>query len=421
MSDPVAIVGAGVLSPLGDEPAALYAALLAGQSGFHPIELFATDDLPCHLGGEIRGFDATRYLGQKNLRPVDRTARLFLAAAGRALETSGFTPEALADRPVGLALGTTFCSVRTIAEFDRRGLTLGPGLVSPMDFANCVINAAAGQTAIWYHLSGVNSTVSAGEASGLAAVLYAADLISRDGRPGGTQVMLAGGVEELCLESYLAHCRAGRLAGSSDDIPSERARPFDRRSQGFTLAEGAGLVVLENSRSAESRGVAPLGWLLGGATAFAALGTESSRAATMARVVRQVLHRAHVEPPELGCWFASANGSPVCDRAEAAGVAEALGDSARTLPTTAIKSMLGEALGASGGICLVALLSALNHGQVPGTVGLEETHEGFAFALAGSETRDLRWTGSRRIGLATALSTDGHCVAVLVEGVLCRP
>ncbi len=411
MSQRIAIVGAGVLSPVADSPGALHQALLQGTSALGPIGLFPTDNLPCHLGGEISNFDATHYLGQRNLRPVDRTARLLLAAAGRALEQSGYGADAAGERPVGLALGTTFCSLRTIAEFDRRGQTLGPGLVSPMDFANCVINAAAGQTAIWYKLAGINSTISAGEASGQAAVLYGADQISS----GGAVALLAGGVEELCLESYLAHCRCGRLAGTGDST-EEIARPFDRRSQGFVLAEGAGLLVLEEENAAKTRGATPLGWLLSGATAFDALGEEESRAATLSRLVRQVLAKAGVEPAELSCWYASANGAAAHDRAEAAGVAAALGASAASLPVTAIKSWLGESMGASGGITLVALLEALRSGEVPGIAGLEEPHPSFAFPLAGREQQSLRRVGSRLLGLATALSMDGHCVAVLVEG-----
>src|SRR4051794_21356795 len=169
----VVITGAGSLSCLADSPAGLHAALCAGASGLKPIELFATESLGCHQAGEIRPFDPQSYLGERNLRPIDRTSRLLLVAAGQALAPSGWTAEALAQREVGLVLGTNFCSVRTIAEFDRRGLQLGPSYASPFDFANSVINAAAGQTAIWFGLRGLNSTVCAGEASGLAAIGYA--------------------------------------------------------------------------------------------------------------------------------------------------------------------------------------------------------------------------------------------------------
>src|SRR6185436_16931218 len=118
-------------------------------------------------------------------------------------------PERRVEREVGLVLGTMYCSVHTISEFDRRCLQHRPSHASPMDFANSVINAAAGQPAISHRMRGVNSTVSAGEASGLLAIASAADLI----RGGRAAALLAGGAEELCYESYLAFHRAGRLAG----------------------------------------------------------------------------------------------------------------------------------------------------------------------------------------------------------------
>ncbi|HEY2289057.1 MAG TPA: beta-ketoacyl synthase N-terminal-like domain-containing protein, partial [Thermoanaerobaculia bacterium] len=181
MRQRVVVTGAGALSPLADSPAGLHAALCAGRSGLKPIELFPTDTIGPRRAGEIRPFEPRDYLGDRNLRPIDRTSRLLLVAAQQALEASGWTAELRASREVGLVLGTTFCSVRTIAEFDRRGLQLGPSYASPLDFANSVINAAAGQAAIWHGLRGVNSTISAGEASGLQALAYAVGLI-RSGR-----------------------------------------------------------------------------------------------------------------------------------------------------------------------------------------------------------------------------------------------
>src|SRR6185295_1464670 len=197
----VVVTGAGVISPLADSAAGLHAALCKGESAAKPIELFPTDASGCRQAGEIRPFEPRDYLGEVNLRPIDRTSRLLLVAVQGALAASGWTPEMRDEREVGLALGTTFCSVRTIAEFDRRGLQHGPSHASPLDFANSVINAAAGQAAIWHKLRGVNSTISAGEASGLQAIAFATDLI----RGGRAEALLAGGAEELCFESFLGY------------------------------------------------------------------------------------------------------------------------------------------------------------------------------------------------------------------------
>jgi 3-oxoacyl-[acyl-carrier-protein] synthase II len=408
----VAVTGAGVLSPLADSPAGLHAALCAGKSALKDIELFSLDGLGLDgLGldgsgprqaGEIRPFEPRDYLGERNLRPIDRTSRLLLAAAQRALDESGWTPELRAGREVGLVLGTTFCSVKTIAEFDRRGLQLGPSHVSPMDFANSVINAAAGQTAIWHGLRGVNSTVSAGEASGLLAIACGAAQI----RGGHADALLAGGAEELCYESFLGHLRAGRLCAAAP-------LPLDARRSGFALAEGAALLVLEDGAAAAARGARVLAEVLGHGSAFDPSESEAGAARAMARAVRIALEDSGIAPGEVDAASVSASGCVTGDRAEAAGIAAALGDRAADLPVAAVKSMLGEALGASGGFQAVAALGMLGmfgDSAVPGIPGFEGSEEGFPRTGAAAGTRHA---AVRRI-LLTALSADGHACAVVL-------
>jgi 3-oxoacyl-[acyl-carrier-protein] synthase II len=307
-------------------------------------------------------------------------------------------------------LGTTFCSLRTIAEFDRRNLQLGPSYASPLDFANSVINAAAGQAAIWHGLRGINSTLSAGEASGLAAIAYGTGQI----RSGRAAALLAGGAEELCFESFLGHLRADRLVadGAVDPLP------FDRRRSGFALAEGAALLVLEKAGAAAARGAAVLAEVLGHGSAFnpetGAPGmeddAEAGGARALARAIAIALADAGLAPADLDAVSASANGSVAGDRAEAAGIAAALGEHAARLPVTAVKSMLGEALGASGGFQAVALVETLRTGSLPGILGLERVEDGFPLTGAAAATREI----AVRRALLTALSTDGHACAVIL-------
>ncbi len=401
---PVVVTGAGVISPLADSPRGLHAALCAGASGLKSIELFSLDGLGLNghgprEAGEIRPFEPREYLGDRNLRPVDRTSRLLLAAAQASLDESGWTPELRAAREVGLVLGTTFCSVKTIAEFDRRGLQLGPSHVSPLDFANSVINAAAGQAAIWHGLRGINSTLSAGEASGLLAIATGAGMISS----GHAAALLAGGAEELCFESFLGHLRAHRL---SETAPL----PLDARRSGFALAEGAALLMLEDGAAASARGARALAEVLGHGAAFDPTESEAGAARAVARAVRIALDDAGVGPGEIDAVSLSANGGLTGDRAEAAGIAAALGERAAGLPVTAIKSMLGEALGASGGFQAVALLGTLGDGALPGILGFERTEKDFPLSGAAAGTRRV----AVRRALLTALGTDGHACAVVM-------
>jgi 3-oxoacyl-(acyl-carrier-protein) synthase len=408
----VVITGAGALTPLADTPAALHAALCEGRSALKSIELFALDGINAtdgkgggrpRLAGEIRPFEPRDHLGDRNLRPVDRTARLLLIAAQQALETSGWTAGLRAGREVGLVLGTMFCSVRTIAEFDRRAVQLGPSYASPLDFANSVINAAAGQAAIWHDLRGINTTITGGEASSLLALAYATDLL-RDGR---SEALVTGGAEELCFESYLGHDRAGRLG--------HRPVPFDAQRDGFALSEGAGALMLEGAEAAAARGARILATVRGHGETFdpAGGGDEGSAASAVARAVRLALEDAEVEPGDLDLLVLAANGGVHGDRAEARGVAAALGPRAGEIPVAAPKAQLGEALGASGAFQALAALGIFSDGVVPGVTGLEGVEEGFPLGGVSAQTRRL---GRRpRLALLHAACTDGQCCAVVVE------
>jgi 3-oxoacyl-[acyl-carrier-protein] synthase II len=349
----VVITGAGVLSPLGDTGAELHAALAAGRSALTAVTTFSTPGLAALPVGELAGFDAQACLGEGNLRPLDRISRMVVVAADRALRASGFSRELRAEREVGLVLGTMLSGVRTIAEFDRRGLTRGPSYVSPFDFANSVINAAAGQTAIWHNLRGANSTMAGSAASGLQAIGSAADLI----RSGRADALLAGGADELCYETLLGFAQTGRLCGEG-----ERPLPFDPQRSGFALAEGVALVMLEEAGAAAARGATALAAVRGHGTAFdSSRGADPARAArAVARALTAALADAGMRPEEIDALSAAANGSREGDAAEAAGIAAVFpGGEIPPPPMTAIKGLLGEALGASGALQLIDLLETL--------------------------------------------------------------
>ncbi len=403
----VVITGAGLVSSLGDTPAGLHEALCEGRSGIGPVGLFDTKWLGCPLGGEVKDFDAQKYLGRRNLRPLDRTSRLVASAAQLALGDSGWTAEMRAGHEVGLILGTMFCSVRTISEFDRRALEAGPSYASPMDFANTVINAAAGQTAILHDLRGVNTTVSTGISSGLQAIVYAADLI----RGGRARALLAGGADEVCFESFYGFDRAGLLC-RSDGHSGHYAIPFDARRNGFTPGEGVALVMLEEAGAARERGARVLAEVSGTGCGYdSSRGRDERKAVeSVAHAMRFALYESMLRAYEVEALSASANGSPGGDRREALAVAEVFGDHARTMPATAIKAMLGETLGASGAMQVIDALETMRDGRLPGIPQLEEVEEDFPLTLAGP----ARQEGDLSNVLVNSVSFDGHSCSILL-------
>lgn len=403
----VVITGAGVVSSLGDSTDGLHAALCKGRSGIRPIDLFPTELVGCPLGGEIKNFDAQKYLGKRNLRPLDRTSRLVASAAQLALDESGWTAEMRKEQEAGLILGTMFCSVHTISEFDRRALEAGPAYASPMDFSNTVINAAAGQTAIMHNLRGINTTISTGNTSGLKAIAYATDLI-RDGR---TRALLAGGADELCFESFYGFDRAGLLCRSethSGDFPI----PFDARRNGLALGEGAALLMLEDEESARARGAKILAEIKGHGCAYDySRGEDGSAVKAIAASMRRALEDAAMLPGEVECVSASANGSIKGDRHEAEALLATFNGNSHRLPVTAIKSMLGETLGASGAMQALDLVQTMRDGVLPGTINLAEAEDDFPLPWVSTVRRKI----DPRNGLVNSVGLDGHCCSVVIS------
>lgn len=402
----VAITGAGVITSFGDSPAAFHSALCSGEKAAYRFEDSEAGVSACRQGGHISSFQPELYLKGKPLRPLDRTGRIVAATAMLALENSGCTVEIRRSHDVGLVLGTMFGSVHTISEFDRRGLTEGPSYVSPMDFANTVLNAAAGQTAIWHNLRGINSTIACGATSGLMALGYAADLI----RYGGQTALLAGGADEFCFESFCGFDQAGLLCRCNGH--SEFPIPFSARRSGFALGEGAALLMLEEWDAAMGRGAPILGEIRGHGSAYDPAGNGECSPETIARAMNSALDDSGIRAAEVGCISASANGSVFADRNEAVAIRAALNGSGDAVPVTAIKSMVGEALGASGALQTVALLHSMQTGVLPGIRGLEQPGPEIPALNLCLRKQDI----NAGFGLINSVGFDGNACSLVISG-----
>ena len=413
----VVVTGVGVVSALGRTRGEVGAALAAGRSGLAPVDRPLSG--PGGLAGAVPDFAAEEDLGaDTNLRPLDRAGRLLTVAGSRAFADCGLAPRTLRSEPqasagvvggtpdgprpssngrvTGLVAGTLFGSVTTISEFDRRQLTEGPRYVKPLDFANTVINAAAGQAAIFLGCRGVNATFAGGPTAALEAIAFGAEQV-RDGR---CDLVLAGGVEELGDEGLLTFGRAGMLAGAGGAPP--RPVPFDAERNGFALAEGAALLALESEAAARARGATVLAVVAGFGSAWG----EDEEA--VARAVELALADAGIGAADVGVWFASASGSREVDRREACGVSRALGEA--RVPVTAPKAMLGEALGASGALQALALVETLGSGVLPGIRGLDRLDPELPPLCASAEATHV----AARYGLVTAVGVDGVVNALVL-------
>lgn len=360
----VVITGIGVLSSIGQGKDEFWEALRRGAIGVRPITLFDTATFRVKTAGELADFDPVAYLGKKGLRDLDRSTRLVCSAARLALDDSGLSISEDTSRSAGVAVGTTFGSLHSIAQFDRSGLIEGPRFVNPSHFPNTVINSPASQVSIRFTIKGFNTTLSTGFCAGLDALSYAADFI----RLGRADAVLAGGVEELCEETFRLFHGLGYLSGMNGDEPV--SRPFDARGDGFVLSEGSAVLVAEDEEHARGRGADILAVILGCGNAFdpEADSTFERAGRGLKTAIAQALEEARVRPQDVGYVCSCANGTPGLDRMEVRVLKEIFGEDARHVAVSSIKSMIGESFSASGALAVSAAVGAIRQGFIPPTV-----------------------------------------------------
>lgn len=402
------ITGVGAVSALGDSPHDLHAALCRGETAARPVTAFGERTLPKPgTAAGIQDFTPVSYLGEQNFRPLDRAGQLTISAAHLALESGGWTSQMREETELDLVVGTTFCSAHTITQFDRNALLSGPKYAKPLDFANTVINAAAGQTAIWHNLRGANTTVAAGKVSGLRALKHAQIQVEH----GLCNVALVGGVEELGFENYFAFLQSNHLHTENH---GSQAVPFQRNRDGFVLGEGAGFAVIEDSESAAARGAKVLAELLGHGSCYdISRGQDEQNAvARCAESIESALTHAGITAADIDFISSSASGGKQEDRFEALALKEAFGDRLESIPVTAIGGGLGETLGASGIFQLIAAIEAAREGRLHGVAGISEAYDE---ALPALRIAREPVEGEFKTGLLLSLGLDGSSAATVIS------
>jgi 3-oxoacyl-[acyl-carrier-protein] synthase II len=401
----IVVTGLGVVSALGAGREAFWRSLAAGASGLRPLSLFDPRMGRRRLAGEIAEFSPAPFIGTKGVRHHDRTALLLACAAKLALEDAGIprTEPPVRDDQIGIAVGSTYGSIGSIAAFDTEALREGPSYVNPMEFPNTVLNAPASRVSILLGVTGPNATISTGEASGLDALGYAADFL-RLRRAGA---MLAGGVFGLGEDVYRGFAATSALSGRRGG--DELCAPFDRRRNGIVLGEGACLLFLEPLAGARERGVRIYGEIAGYGNGFRPRGADP--VASGRRVIRAAIGRTPPVPRDAWCVFGGANSSPAGDRLEARTLRATFDGDAGCPPVSAIKSMCGECLDASGALQAAAALLALTEQVVPPTINHRVADEECDVDCVPNAARRMAVTHA----LVTASSYAGHCSALLLS------
>ena len=406
----VVITGMGVITSLGETVDGMWDALCAGESGVRTIKRWDTTKYPIKFGAECLDFDVTKFgVDGRDAKRMDRFGQFGMAASIRAIEDSGvdFTKE---DRArCGVIIGSGIGGLETLQEQSHILDTRGVGRVSPFTVPRLMVNAASGNVSIRFGLQGPNTAVATACATGSNAIGDAGRFIQY----GMADMMVCGGSEAALCEIGMASFTAARALSSRNEAPEKASRPFDRDRDGFVMAEGAGVVVLEEYEHARQRGARMYAELVGygmSADAFH-LTSPHEHGHGASAAMELALKDAALSPDQIDYVNAHGTSTPLGDAAEVRAMKKTFGDHAYKFAVSSIKGATGHALGASGGIEAVVLAMAVSRNLIPPTINLDNPDDECDLDFVPHKARDLKVT----YALSNSFGFGGHNACLLLK------
>lgn len=365
----VVVTGLGVVSPVGNSVKVAWDNILAGNSGIGPLTNFDVADFSVRFGGEIRDFDVSRYIPDKDARRMGSFIHYGIAAACQAIEDSGIEiTDANANR-AGVAIGSGIGGLHGIENAYHTYLDGGPRKISPFFVPGNIINMIAGNLSIMHGLKGPNIAIVTACTTSTHNIGVAARTIAY----GDADIMVAGGAEMTTCPTGVGGFASARALSTRNDDPTAASRPWDRDRDGFVLSDGAGIVVLEEYEQARARGANIYAEVAGfGMSGDAFHMTQPSEGGEgAARCMDAALADAGMNHSDVSYINAHGTSTPAGDIAETQAIKRSFGDLAGKLAISSTKSMTGHLLGAAGGIEAVFSLLAIRDQVAPPTINLD--------------------------------------------------
>ena len=399
------VTGLGTINPLGASVKETWEALLDGRSGIAVLEQDWAEQLPVNIAGQVTA-DLSAHLSTREMKRMDRCGQLALIAAREAWVQAG-APEADPER-FAVVIGSAYGGLGSTIEQDRVLAASGPRKVSPHTLTRLMANGPAAWVSIDLGARGGARTPVSACASGAEAIVQAAELI----RSGAADVVIAGGVDASVNDLVISGFAQIRALSTRSDDPERASRPFDGGRDGFVLAEGAAVVVLESEEHARARGAAILGAVAGGAVTSDANDIVAADPAMQRRVMQKALDSAGMQPADIGFVHAHATSTPVGDRLEGQAISAVFGSG---VPVTSTKGHTGHLLGGAGALAAVVVLEALRTGRLPGTLNVEALDPEVDLNVITEGTHQLP-PDCAPAGLVNAFGFGGHSVALVITG-----
>ena len=386
----VVITGLGTVTDVGNTVPEFWNALVEGKSGIGPITLFTpTPEWSVTFAGEVRNLQPEKRIDPKSIQRMDRFSVFGMCAAEEAVADSGMDFSQGDPYRYGVAIGSGIGGIDTIEVGLRKLFDRGPRSVSPFVVPKLMVNALAGNVSIRFGLKGANIATATACATGSHAIGAAFHIIQR----GDADVMVAGGSEgavtPLCVGSFAAM----KALSTRNDDPTRASRPFDRDRDGFVLAEGAGIIVMEELEHAKARGARIYAELVGfgvtGDATHIAAPDDQGRGARKAMEI--ALKDAELNTTDIKYINAHGTSTPLGDKAEVMAVKALFGAHAANIAMSSTKGVTGHTLGGAGAIETVAAVKAIVEGVLPPTINLENPDDGFDLNFVANVAQEVKF------------------------------
>lgn len=406
----VVITGTGVVSPLGHSIDEMWSNLKSGKSGIGPITRLDPEEYPSKIAGEVRDFDPGKFIDKKDARKMALFSQYAIAGAVQAMQQAGLESYSIDTERAGVILGNGIGGFEIIEEGHRTLFDKGPRRVPPMTIPKIISNEGPGHIAIRYGFHGPCYTITTACASGTDAIGQAMRAIQH----GQTDVMITGGTEG-CITGLgvSGFCALKALSTQNNENPAIASRPFDKDRDGFVIAEGAGILVLEELEHAKQRGAVILAEVAGyGMTCDAYhLTAPDPDGNGAARAMKMALDDAGMQPEDIDYINAHGTSTPTNDPIETAAIKKTFGEHAYKLKVSSTKSMTGHMIGAAGGVEAIIGMLAIRNSFIPPTINLDEPDEACDLDYVPGQGVEARV----RAVISNSLGFGGHNGVVLIK------
>ncbi len=370
----VVVTGLGTVNPLAKDVANTWEAIKAGKNGVAPIASFDTSDYACKIAGEVKDFDPGDWMEKKEARKMARFTQFAVAGAAQALEDAGLDKGGADPERVGVILGNGIGGYEVTEEGVRQLAAKGPKGVPPMTVPKLISNEGPANVSIKWGFYGPCYSLCTACSSATDSIGAALNAI----RYGQIEVAVTGGMEASVTPFGIAgFIKLTALSTNYNERPSIASRPFDKDRDGFVMAEGSGILILEELHHALDRGAKIYGEVAGYGISSDAyhLTSPDVEGKGPARSMRWALADAGMEPSEIDYLNAHGTSTPTNDPLETMAIKQAFGDHAYKMPISSTKSMTAHMVGAAGGMEAIISLLAIRDGFIPPTINLDNPDE----------------------------------------------